>query len=183
MGKQKDKNREKRAQQKKEKHAQRRAEAQQRRQAVTGGATKALTAAPKPFDPPRPATLGPPVYVTASGETIPDPHTTLGLTPGERDPEVIRRAWRQALIDHPPEQDPEGSRLVREARDRLLEPTRLIEREVGVLRAPDPAAWRLPTEPPPPPKRQISLMDRMTGQAVLYALVEDELTRLGAVWP
>lgn len=113
----------------------------------------------------------PPVFLDSSGGVIQDPRARLGLAPGPCTESDIRGAWRRTLLACPPEQDPEGARLAREARDRLIDPERFLERELGVLHVPSPTAAEAPTS---------AFLDRgarLAGMAVLYTLVEEEL------WP
>lgn len=138
-----------------------------------GGAPGGRVAAPDP------RTLRPPVHFTADGERIDAPEQVLGLAAGNRDPAQVRAAWTKRLREHPPEQDPEGARRLREARDRLLDPKRLIERELGVLRVPDAQAWGLPTSPLAEDAGLLDAQARLLGQAALYVLVEDALMREG----
>jgi hypothetical protein len=120
-----------------------------------------------------------PVHVDADGRALPDPHAELGLSPGERDPNTIRAAWRQTMLDRPPESDPEGARAAREARDRLLDPTRILERELGLLHVPDPDAWDLPDLRGEAVRARLSPESRLLGQAVLYAMLEEHLWTRG----
>ena len=137
---------------------------------------KGRDAARLPLEPPEPARLLPPIYLDRGGREVPDPYATLGLEPGVRDPERVQAAWRQTLREHPPERDPDGARLAQEARQRLTDPARVLERELGVVRLPDPTAWGLPTTPPAPPR--MSARSRLVGQAALYVLLEEELQRV-----
>jgi hypothetical protein len=171
-GKQKAKAREKRARSSRERRKRRSSQRQQ--------AAVAVEHLPAPsLDWVRPDRLLPPVFVDKTGAVVPDPWQILGLAAGERDPEVIRRAWRDQLVAHPPEAEPERARQIREARDRLIEPERVLERELGVLRAPDPSAWGLATELPALDADKLDAEDRLAGQALLYTLVEDVLLEGG----
>lgn len=124
------------------------------------------------IDPPLPERLRPPVYVDAQGHPIPDPFETLGIPRGTTDESTIRAAFREETIAHPPEQEPERARQIREARDRLIEAPRFLEREALELRVPDPDAWQLGETPKP----RVDTWARLMGQAALYALVEDALS-------
>lgn len=123
-----------------------------------------------PLVPPRPERCRR-VRVGPEGR-VEDPWEVLGLDPGERDPERIRASWREAALAHAPERDPDGARRVREARDLLLDPKRFLERELGELHVPDPAAWELPVAAA---SSQLDPRARLAAQALLYILVEDEL--------
>lgn len=128
-----------------------------------------------PLHPPLPERCLPPVYVRGDGVAVPDPRRELGLPEGPITPDEVRAAWRQALLDRPPERDPRGAELAREARDRLLNPDQLLDRELGVLHVPDPRAWGLIAEPPSP----LTSEARLLGQLALYCLVEEELWNQG----
>jgi hypothetical protein len=171
--KQKQRDRQRRTQQKRERRSRKRQGRESSRRDPEEDVPAASIA---PLDPPLRNTL-PPVYVDRSGAVVPDPWALLELPDGERDAEKIRAAFRRSLELHPPEAEPERARQTREARDRLLDPQRVIEREVGVLRAPDPAAWGLAAELPG--QGQLDAETRLAGQAVLYALVEEELRAAG----
>jgi hypothetical protein len=126
-----------------------------------------------PLHPPAPDRCRPPVRVDAEGRRVPDPCALLGLDPTERDPERIRAAWREAMIQVSAEQDPAGALALRAARDLLLDPAQLDARELGVLHAPDPARWGLPL--PAAHGRTLSQEARLLGQLALYAMLEEEL--------
>lgn len=129
-----------------------------------------------PFEPPLPERLHPPVHVDGEGLVVPDPRAVLGLSASETDPAAIRAAWREALLAQPPEQFPEEARVAREARDRLIDDARFLERQLGVLSVPDADAWGLPelaADHPPP--ASLTMEDRLLGQALLYALLESEM--------
>jgi hypothetical protein len=127
---------------------------------------------------PHPERCLPPVHVDDRGKVVDDPRTVLGLPPGPLDEAQVRAAWRQALIAHPPEQDPEGARVAREARDRLVDPAQAIPRELGVLHVPDAKAWGLESTEIPVAER-LDAESRLVGQAVLYAMFEDALWHQG----
>lgn len=118
----------------------------------------------------------PPVHFDAAGHVLEDARALLGLGAGPLTEAEIREAWRKKLIEHPPEQDPEGARKVREARDRLLDPERVFERLLGELRVPDAAAYGLSDAAlAAQDDGTMDAMARLGGQAMLYALVEDAL--------
>lgn len=126
-----------------------------------------------PLIPPSPHSCLPPVFIDARG-AVPDPWATLDLPTGTLDPEGVRAAFLTAVQARPPEADPRGAQRLREARDRLIEPERLLDRELGVLHLPDPAAHALPppvanAAGPLPPEA------RLIGQLALYTLVEEAL--------
>jgi hypothetical protein len=128
---------------------------------------------PTLLNPPPP--LDAPLYVNAQAQPVPNPWEVLGLPPNTFDPDAVRSAWRRRLLEHPPEQDPEGALRLNEARDRLLDERRWVERELGTLYIPNPDTWGLPTALDP---WQVNLMDartRLLGQALLYALLEQDL--------
>ena len=132
------------------------------------------------FDPPGLDRCGPPIYIDATGCRVPDPYATLGLDASQSSlpsVEEVRAACRQRLLEHPPEQNPETARALVAARDRLIDPERVIEREVGVLHVPGPEVWGLPAVSAIGDRgaRRLDALGRLMGQLVLYALVEDEL--------
>lgn len=125
-----------------------------------------------PMKPRAIATL-PPVFLDGSGRTVPDPHAVLGLPPETTDSETIRQAWLEGLRAHPPEANPERAEALRAARDRLLSPDRVIERQLGRIDLPDPEALGLGTPEAP----RVSGLDRALAQLVLHAIAEAELGR------
>ena len=76
---------------------------------------------------------------------------TLGLGEAEADPAAIKRAYRVALVAHPPDTDPDAFRRVRDAYELLRDPwTRAFEILGNPLpQVPPPAA---PAAPPAPPR-------------------------------
>jgi len=72
------------------------------------------------------------------------------------------------------EQSPELARQLLQARNRLIDPSMVIERELGVLLLPDAAKWGMNTTPPQP--TTIDLRQRLLTEALLYSLLEDELS-------
>ena len=75
----------------------------------------------------------------------------LGVGPTEDDLRVIKKAYRQAVTEHPPDRDPDGFRRVREAYELLKEPWHkakdLIQSTVPLIDPPKP-----PSLPAPRPK-------------------------------
>jgi hypothetical protein len=129
---------------------------------------------PTLLNPPPP--LDPPLFVNGQNQVVPNPWEVLGLPANTFDPDAVRSAWRRSLLDHPPEQDPEGALRLNEARDRLLDEKRWAERELGTLHVPNPDTFGLPTHLDP---WQAGLMDaqtRLLGQSLLYALLEQDLS-------
>lgn len=127
------------------------------------------------LDPPHPEHLAPPVHLDHTGRVVPDPWAVLGLEPGELDPARIQAAFRDGLLRSPPEGDPEGARLLQEARSRLVDPTQALIRALFVLRPPDADAWGLPEVELPGGQGQVARSTRLAAQAALYCLVEQEL--------
>lgn len=127
-----------------------------------------------PLDPPAPERCFPPVFVEAGGGVVESPYAVLGLPEGETREREVQDAWRRAILAHPPERDPDGARRVQEARARLLDPERVLERAFGALRVPDPAAWGLEVQAEQEATRLLPALDRLVGQAALYALLEEE---------
>lgn len=118
----------------------------------------------------------PKICVDEQGHLVEDPRVLLGLPAGPLTEAAVREAWRAKLLLHPPEQDPEGARRLREARDRLLTPERVVERLLGELYVPDPAAYGFAAgAPAPAADARLDALARLSGQALLYALVEDAL--------
>ena len=136
---------------------------EKRRQAMQRGAAPSA---------PSPSHCHPPIHVTADRTVTADPFTVLGLPPGAS-PEAIQAAWRDAMLAYPPEQHPDKATALRQARDRLLDPERFIERELGVLHIPRPEAFGLSAPTTAPEK--LDALGRLLGQAALYALVEEAL--------
>jgi hypothetical protein len=145
----------------------------ERRKAAGQGRQPARPREAKAVLSPAPERCLPPVFIDASRRVVEDPLDTLGLE-GEPTPEAARAAWRERILERPPEQHPEEAEALREARDRLIDPERRLERALGVLHIPDPAAFGLSGEAAAGEAR-LPAMNRLMGQAVLYALVEEEL--------
>lgn len=139
-----------------------------------------------------------PIYLTPRMQPTADPLATLGLDPARRPTRAeIEAAYRTALAAHPPEREPEAARDILDARERLTRPSRILERELGVLYVPDPRRYDLPCEAPPKPKPEPAKRKaspapaalaadepegalapsrpRLLASLALYALVEDEL--------
>jgi hypothetical protein len=131
-----------------------------------------------PLRPPALDRASAPIYVAADGTVVPDSHVLLGLNHEVTDPERVREAFRVAILARPPERDPRGAEQLREARDRLTLPDRLLDRELGVLYVPEPEAWGLPSPLPEQPG-VLRPEARLLGQLALYCLVEEALWTIG----
>lgn len=129
------------------------------------------------IDPPERERCFESIHVGESFRRVADPYRALGVDPAAgSSPEEIRAAWCRAIELHPPEREPERAREVTAARDRLLAPERFVERRIGVLYPPDPAAHGLPVPAgPPAPAERLPARARLLGQLALYALLEEEL--------
>lgn len=121
------------------------------------------------LDPPEPHRCLPAIHIDATGKVIPDPYAELGI-PDDADPEAIHAAFRARILERPPERAPEGARRLLDARERLLGEDRAIERALGVLRVPDPAAFGLPLSSTT--DALLPAPERLVGQLALYALLE-----------
>lgn len=121
----------------------------------------------------------PPVHVTSSLVRIRDPLEVLGLDPTRRaSREDVLAAFRTAIEAHPPEREPEVAHELIEARDRLARPERVLERELGVLYAPNPSHFGLTAAAAasePKPEATLPSHPRLLASLVLYALLEAEL--------
>jgi len=128
-------------------------------------------------DPPERERCFEPIHVGEGFRRVDDPYRALGLDPAAGStPEEIRAAWLRAIELHPPEREPERARELTAARDRLLAPERFVERRIGVLYPPDPAAHGLPGPAgAPPPAERLPARARLLGQLALYAFLEEEL--------
>lgn len=131
-----------------------------------------------PIDPPEPARCLPAVHLDAAGKVVPDPYTELGV-PRDANDEAVLAAFQTHILERPPERDPEGARRLLDARERLLGEEHLLERSLGVLHVPDPAAFGLPT--PPSDESLLPVRERIVGQLALYALLEASLHDDGAL--
>jgi len=109
------------------------------------------------------------ITIDATGKPVNDPYAELGV-PRDADEQTILAAWRARIVEQPPERDPEGARRLLEARERLLDPTRVIERALGTLHVPDPTAFGLSA--PAGPAEVLTTRERLVGQLALYALLE-----------
>jgi hypothetical protein len=141
-----------------------------------------------PIAPPSLERCHDPLFIDARGHVVTDPFVQLGLDPAQgRDEETVRAAWAEQIKAHPPEQDPEGARRVRDARERLTNPASVFERTLGILHVPASRAWSLPDAAAvdadlaasPLTEAWLDAKTRLMGQAVLYALVEDLLGQGG----
>lgn len=125
--------------------------------------------------PPEQSRCLPPIFINEDPQIVPDPWAVLGLAPNTSDPTAIRNAWREHIIASPPEQDPEGAARLTAARDRLLDEARWAERLLGSLHVPDPDAWDLPARFDLWDAGLMDARTRLLGQALLYALLEQDL--------
>jgi hypothetical protein len=77
--------------------------------------------------------------------------SALGLDPAEQDPAVIKRAYRRAVAEHPPDMDPDAFRRIRDAYELLRDPWAraqdVLFRPLPQVPPPGP-----PAEPPPAPR-------------------------------
>ncbi len=126
---------------------------------------------PPRLDAPVTGTL-PVLHLDPMGQVVPDPREVLGLPAGAVTEAQVRQAFRDRLLEHPPESDPAGAERLRDARDRLLSLDRVVERELLQVRLPDPAGLSVRTEAS---AERVDAEARLVGQALLYALVEDAL--------
>jgi hypothetical protein len=167
MGKHKKKQQQKQAKQRRE---QRRNQRNTRKPAPRGpGAMQPQGVARlPPIDPPEPQRCLPPVTLDATGKAVRDPRVELGVARDADEP-AIAAAWRARIVECPPERDPEGARRLLEARERLLDPDKVIERELGTLHVPDPREFGLVGSDA---GVRLSARDRLVGQLALYALLE-----------
>jgi hypothetical protein len=80
-----------------------------------------------------------------------DARAALALGEAESDPAAVKRAYRRALADHPPDTDPDGFRRIREAYELLRDPWAHVHEMLcnPAPQAPPPA---LPAPPPVPPR-------------------------------
>ncbi len=85
----------------------------------------------------------------------------LGLGPAEHDPAVIKQAYRRAVARHPPDQDPDAFRRVRDAYELLRDPW---ARAQDVLHRP------LPQVPPPGPPAEPTAAPRGAAAVALLRL-------------
>ncbi|AUX43056.1 uncharacterized protein SOCE26_044960 [Sorangium cellulosum] len=83
-------------------------------------------------------------------------HDTLGVRPDD-DAAAVKRAYRRAVIAHPPDLDPEGFRRVREAYELLSDPGRRA-RELLLRAAPAVPPPSLPAPPDPLPPGALALV-------------------------
>ena len=163
----------KRKKQQQEKARRRRAKRDAKRRARQKTSPDTRSGASKlALEPADPSLCYPPVYISAEGRVVPDPLALLGIE--EADPEAVHRAWREQLLLHPPEQNPERAAALTAARERLLDPEALVERELGVLHVPNPEAFGLGADEEPI-DRKAAVRSRLMAQAALYAMVEEAL--------
>jgi hypothetical protein len=77
--------------------------------------------------------------------------SALGLDPAEQDAAVIKRAYRRAVGEHPPDVDPDAFRRIRDAYELLRDPWAraqdVLFRPLPQVPPPGP-----PAEPPPAPR-------------------------------
>jgi len=128
-----------------------------------------------PLTTPHPERCRPPIYVDKEGHRVLNLREALELDAEHVSQVVIRQAYRDLLIQHPPELEPEIALTLREARDFLLSPEHFFERELGMLLVPDPKAWGLPASFQEAYPELLDAETRLQGQVMLYALLEDAL--------
>jgi len=90
-------------------------------------------------------------------------HAALGLGAVEGDPGTLKRAYRRAVVEHPPDRDPEGFRRARDAYELLCDPgSRARELLLSpVPMAPPPA---LPEAPPRAGAAAVAVLRLVAGQ-------------------
>jgi hypothetical protein len=80
-----------------------------------------------------------------------DARVALGLDAAESDPAAVKRAYRRAVGEHPPDADPDAFRRIRDAYELLRDPwaraRELLQTPMPL--APPPAP---PAAPPAPPR-------------------------------
>lgn len=167
MGKPKKKN-QKQAQQRREQKRGRRNARKPERKGPREAPLERVVRLPS-IDPPEPQRCFPALALDATGKVVGDPHAELGVS-RDADDAAILAAWRARIVECPPERDPERARRLLEARERLLEPTRVIERELGTVHVPDPDAFGLPGAAVG--DDMLTVRDRLVGQLALYVLLE-----------
>ena len=86
--------------------------------------------------------------------------TTLGVSLTD-DASEIKRAYRRAVAEHPPDRDPDGFRRIREAYELLSAPLKRAE-SMFFTREPSTAPLDLGLEPP----RRGSLVEQMVRLAI-----------------
>jgi hypothetical protein len=83
--------------------------------------------------------------------TFEEARAALGLSADEEDAAAIKRAYRHAVVKHPPDTDPDGFRRVRDAYELLRDPwahaEQLLMRPLPEVPPPAP-----PTAQPPAPR-------------------------------
>lgn len=88
----------------------------------------------------------------------------LGVSPDDDAP-AIKRAYRQLVLAHPPDADPEGFRRVRDAFELLSDPSararEMLLRPVPAVEPPRPAA---PPEAPAPGALALALLRTLAAQ-------------------
>lgn len=174
MGKHKKKKKKQQQQQAKQRRERKRGQRNARKTERRGPGQAPHASVPRlpSLDPPEPERCLSVITIDATGKPVPDPYAELGV-PRDADEPTILAAWRARIVERPPERDPEGARRLLEARERLLNPTRVIERELGTLHVPDPAAFGLPGPTGPAgPADMLTTRERLVGQLALYALLE-----------
>lgn len=108
-------------------------------------------------------------------DPIDEARRVLALDPGDADPASIKRAYRRALGVHPPDTDPEGFRLVRDAYELLRDPW---ARANALLKE------QIPQVPPPAPPGEIPSPPRgATAIALLRLAVQSADTSEWAAAP
>jgi curved DNA-binding protein CbpA len=74
----------------------------------------------------------------------------LGLSADEGDGAALKRAYRRAVAEHPPDRDPDAFRRARDAYELLRDPS---ARASEILLRPSPLIAPPALPPPPPPRR------------------------------
>jgi hypothetical protein len=102
-----------------------------------------------------------------------DARAALGLGPGDVDAATLKRAYRRAVTEHPPDADPDAFRRVRDAYELLKDPggraREMLFRPVPAVPPPAP-----PDAAPPPPRGATAIallrIVVMRARAELFAM-------------
>jgi|HubBroStandDraft_6_1064221.scaffolds.fasta_scaffold161076_2 hypothetical protein len=101
-----------------------------------------------------------------------DARAALALGPGDIDPAALKRAYRRAVAEHPPDTDADAFRRVREAYELLRDPgPRAREMLLRPVPAVPPPAPPEATPPPPRGATAVALLRLVVMRARAAALV------------
>lgn len=118
----------------------------------------------------------PRLQLDRDGQAIYHPAELLGVDSNSCTTEDVQKAYAEKLMGNP---SPEVARQLRQARDLLTTAEGRLELLRGEIYIPSAPAWELSETDATADLGPGSAMTRLLGQALLYAMVEDQLWNEG----